>query len=167
MADLLYWIEKHPSLASYIQAVGSIVAIIAAVWIARGSERARLASEASKAKIIHKATVMLAWHAIDAAKAAYQDLRRIESNNGEAREELLHLASMHLQAIKSIDAFQFPVPDMMVPFYKVRSELEEAMVYIHQLDQDKTDNRLQAFLSLEGCIESASMATRELAQATR
>lgn len=166
MAELLCWIEKHPGLASYVQAVGSIVAIIAAVWIARGSERTRLASEASRANVIHKATVMLAWHAIDAAKAASEDLNRVASHNGQTREELLHVANMHLQAIKSIDVFQFPQPDMMVPFYSVRSELEAAMAYIYQLDQGKTKDRLRALLALEGCIEGASIATRTLAQAT-
>ncbi|MCU0092191.1 hypothetical protein N8H72_19620 [Pseudomonas koreensis] len=164
MEFLLNWIEKHPGLASYVQALGSIAAIIAAVWIARGSERTRLANEANRADMVHRATVMLAWHTIDAFKAATEDLNRVESHNGEAREELLHVAAMHLQAIKSVDAFQFSEPEMMVPFYKIRSELEEAMAYMYQLDQDKVINRLQAFLSLESALEGASIETRVLAQ---
>lgn len=164
LEQLLCWIEKHPGLSSYIQAVGSVAAIIAAVWIARGSERSRMVAEASRAEVIHKATVMLAWHAIDAFKAASEDLLRVESHRGEAREELLHVADMHLQAIKNVDVFQFPKSEMMVPFYEIRSQLEEAMAYSYQLDQGKVDDRLLPLLSLEGAIESASIATRQLAQ---
>ncbi|AZC79519.1 hypothetical protein [Pseudomonas chlororaphis] len=164
LEHLLCWIEKHPGLASYIQAVGSVAAIIAAVWIARGSERARMAAEAGKADVVHKATVMLAWHTIEAFKAASEDLVRVESYRGEAREELLHVAKMHLQAIKNVDVFQFPKSEMMVPFYEIRSQLEEAMAYSDQLDQGTVEDRLQPLLALEGAIESASIATRQLAQ---
>ncbi|KAB0489669.1 hypothetical protein [Pseudomonas vancouverensis] len=35
------WIESHPGLASWVQAVGSILAILAAIWIANRDSRFR------------------------------------------------------------------------------------------------------------------------------
>lgn len=40
-----YWIEHHPGLASWVQAVGSILAIFAAIWIANRDSRLRRNSE--------------------------------------------------------------------------------------------------------------------------
>lgn len=36
-----FWIEHHPGLASWVQAVGSIGAILAAIWISGGERRQR------------------------------------------------------------------------------------------------------------------------------
>ncbi|MBJ2241980.1 hypothetical protein [Pseudomonas sp. MF6768] len=39
------WIESHPSLASWVQAVGSIAAILVAIWISSSDSRFRKRSE--------------------------------------------------------------------------------------------------------------------------
>ena len=45
-----YWIEHHPGLASWVQAVGSIAAILAAIWIASRDSRMRRNAEAESRK---------------------------------------------------------------------------------------------------------------------
>lgn len=40
-----FWIEGHPGLASWVQAIGSIVAILIAVWISNTDSRIRKAAE--------------------------------------------------------------------------------------------------------------------------
>ncbi|QBX41398.1 hypothetical protein E4T63_12695 [Pseudomonas fluorescens] len=45
-----YWIEHHPGLASWVQAVGSIAAIMAAIWIASRDSRMRRIAEAESEK---------------------------------------------------------------------------------------------------------------------
>jgi hypothetical protein len=45
-----YWIEHHPGLASWVQAVGSIAAILAAIWIASRDSRMRRNAEVESRK---------------------------------------------------------------------------------------------------------------------
>lgn len=65
-----YWIEHHPGLASWVQAFGSIAAILAAIWISGGDRRYR-------AKIERFARRDAIDRAIDAAKHA----KKIAQNN--------------------------------------------------------------------------------------
>ena len=44
------WIEGHPGLASWVQAVGSIAAILAAIWIASRDSRLMRKAEAERKK---------------------------------------------------------------------------------------------------------------------
>ncbi len=54
--SISFWIESHPGLASWVQAVGSIAAILAAIWIAsRDSRLARKAEAESKKNAVIRA----------------------------------------------------------------------------------------------------------------
>lgn len=44
-----YWIEHHPGLASWVQALGSIAAIFAAIWVASSQARNQLKREKREA----------------------------------------------------------------------------------------------------------------------
>ncbi|WP_458368746.1 hypothetical protein [Pseudomonas mandelii] len=45
-----YWIEHHPGLASWVQAFGSIAAILAAIWVASSQARNQLKREKRDAR---------------------------------------------------------------------------------------------------------------------
>ena len=65
-----FWIEHHPGLASWVQAVGSIGAILVAIWISGGEMRHRLKVE----KAARRDALV---RAIDASEHA----RKIAQNN--------------------------------------------------------------------------------------
>lgn len=54
-----YWIEHHPGLASWVQAIGSIAAILAAVWIANRDSvlRRRMDNESRRGALARAVTV--------------------------------------------------------------------------------------------------------------
>ncbi|WEJ19324.1 hypothetical protein N0B28_13520 [Pseudomonas sp. SD17-1] len=67
-----YWIEHHPGLASWVQAVGSIGAIIAAIWISGGERRHRARIEKAARR-----------DAIDRAIDAGEQAKKTVENNLE------------------------------------------------------------------------------------
>lgn len=69
---VLYWIEHHPGLASWVQAVGSIGAIIAAIWISGGERRHRVKIEKAARR-----------DAISRAIAASEQAKKIVEGNLE------------------------------------------------------------------------------------
>lgn len=57
-----YWIEHHPGLASWVQALGSIAAIFAAIWVASSQARNQLKREkreAGKRSLAHAGRLFL------------------------------------------------------------------------------------------------------------
>lgn len=62
MDAVLRWVELHPGLASWVQAFGSIAAIVAAIWIAGSERRYRLRIEKYARKDLIDRAIEAAWH---------------------------------------------------------------------------------------------------------
>lgn len=92
------WIESHPGLASWVQAFGSIAAILAAIWIAgRDSRVRRQADDESKKSALWRAytavddTVRRVGNAVQTAELKSLEQHAMDMLNSDLRQAQQHL----------------------------------------------------------------------------
>jgi len=117
-----YWIEGHPGLASWVQAIGSIAAIIAAIVIA-GAQSRRMEAQAQESnKVVLEALISIA----DRARHAVLRLHEQTSPNCRSAEDVAYVTASY-NAVLSIDMLKLPTVAMLNQVMIVRSNLEVAL----------------------------------------
>jgi hypothetical protein len=131
------WIESHPGLASWVQAVGSILAILAAIWIANRDSRfrrnadkeARLGAlvRAITAVADAKARVVAGFEGVIKTGASRNFVDAIKSD--------LEKSEQHLKEAMSIEGVDSKI---YVQLYEARTAIEEATQVIYLVSAERT-----------------------------
>jgi hypothetical protein len=89
------WIEHHPGLAAWLQAIGSLVAIGIAIWVPARYHKLARSAAATEHKLRTRTLVNLLGPALWEFRAAIDDVIRVlgaphPANSPNARLQLLH-----------------------------------------------------------------------------
>ncbi|MFP3369233.1 hypothetical protein [Pseudomonas sp. SIMBA_068] len=110
-----YWIEHHPGLASWVQAIGSIGAIGIAIWIASSQRRAEARADRAKSKLV-----------LDLIKTVAARADRAVSNDSVSSMTLnghLNLIAGLYTTLEKIDLLNLPAENMLEPMCNLRDAL--------------------------------------------
>lgn len=120
MEAVVCWIEAHPGLASYVQAIGAIAAIGVAIWLARLDAANRRKAE-READLRLAANVLAAVERCGSLAATARD---------EALDRLAHRGYFDtykqwkfetaIRVLDSIPIFQVPISDLMHDILEMR-----------------------------------------------
>lgn len=121
------WIEKHPGLASWIQTIGSIIAIAVAVWIASVPERRHRKEQLDKENVMKLAIVNIALGAEAAINALRDEVSEVDYSEGLFPDSLLMASEASMVTLSSVDLTSFPNLNMLVPFMKIKAQMELAI----------------------------------------
>jgi len=111
------WIEHHPGLASWVQSVGSILAIFVAVWIASSQKREQLRNERRKFEIDCEFLKVVSDRAIRAVK-----LNPAVTSVYDAARMLIGVAAI----FDKIDLMSLPDASLVEPISTIRDALQAA-----------------------------------------
>ncbi|MEE1866898.1 hypothetical protein [Pseudomonas auratipiscis] len=153
-----YWIEHHPGLASWVQAVGSIAAILAAIWIASRDSRIRRNAEAESRKnalvraeaAVKEATLRVRL-AIDVLKDSVPPFQTEVISIG------LSQSLQHLTEVVSSDGVNSAIHTQL---FLTRVAVEDVALFVNMITPERNWNestRLSVQKRLNG-IESAHAA---------
>ncbi len=146
------WIENHPGLSSWVQAVGSILAILVAVWIASSQRREQLRNEQRKFDRDCEFLKVVARSAMWAAKPNPSEI-----SARDAARKLIGISSI----FKTIDLMGLPDASLVEPVSTIRDALQAAEIAISDeprvelyFDSREHDNSYQAiFLARNRILE--------------
>ncbi|WP_454839661.1 hypothetical protein [Pseudomonas hormoni] len=131
-----YWIEHHPGLASWVQAVGSISAILAAIWIAnRDSRFRRNADREARLGALVRAITAVA-DAKSRVVAGFEGVMKIGSSRNfvDTIKSDLEKSEQHLKeamAIQGVDS------KIYIHLYEARTAVEEATQILYLVSSEK------------------------------
>lgn len=117
LESISYWIEHHPGLASWVQAVGSILAILVAVRIASGQQRQQLKNEQRKFALDCEFLKVISARAL---RAATPNPPEISAH--DAARMLVGVSSV----FKNIDLMGLPDASLVEPVSTIRDALQAA-----------------------------------------
>ncbi|WP_153135137.1 hypothetical protein [Paraburkholderia agricolaris] len=110
MDYLLNWIEHHPGTASWVQGVGSILAIGAAIWIA--SRQSAAAQESRRMELVDRleAVEKMLTTCRDRTNDLYQELVVLPAKEGRKYPTLVSVNALRvsLQVVTAIAPVQAP-----------------------------------------------------------
>lgn len=112
-----YWIEHHPGLASWVQAVGSILAILFAVMVASSQKREQLKNDRRKFKLQCEFLIVISERALRAAQP-----NQAEISARDAASMLVGVCSI----FKNIDLISLPDISLIEPVSTMRDALQGA-----------------------------------------
>ncbi len=115
------WIESHPGLSSWVQAVGSILAILVAVWIASSQRREQLRNEQRKFDRDCEFLKVVARSAMWAAKPNPSEI-----SARDAARKLIGISSI----FRNIDLTGLPDASLVEPVSTIRDALQAAELAI-------------------------------------
>lgn len=152
-----YWIEHHPGLASWVQAVGSIAAILAAIWIASRDSRMRRNAEAEiRANAVLRAEAVV-------SEAALRVRLAIDVHKGITPHQLdlistgLSQSLQHLTEVVSSDGVNSAIHTQL---FLTRVAVEDVALFVRAITSENNwseNTRLSVEKRLNG-IESAHAA---------
>jgi hypothetical protein len=149
-----YWIEHHPGLASWVQAVGSIVAILAAIWIASRDSRMRRNAEAeSRKNAVVRAEAVLKEAALR-VRLAIDVHKNITPRQIDAISTGLSQSLQHLTEVISSHGVSSAIHTQL---FLTRVAVEDVALFVNMITEEKnwTENTcLSVQKRLDG-IESA------------
>lgn len=119
--SISYWIEHHPGLASWVQAVGSIIAILVAVRVASSQRREQLRNERTKFQRDCEFLKVISDRALRAAKPDPSDM-----SARDAARTLIGVSSI----FRKIDLMSLPHASLIEPVSTIRDALQAAELAI-------------------------------------
>jgi hypothetical protein len=145
--SISFWIEGHPALASWVQAFGVLLTIVVALLIARWPENRLRRERADKARVMKQAIVNIALGADGAISALRDEVGEIDWGETSFPDVLLMAAEAHMITLCSVDLTNFPNEEMLVPFMKIKAEMESGLSVCKSLKLS-TSNELDRFAAL-------------------
>lgn len=136
-----YWIEHHPGLASWVQAVGSIVAILAAIWIANRDSRFRRHAdiEARYGALVRAITAV--EDAKSRAVSGFEGVSKVGASRNlvDAIKADLAKSEEHLKealSIKGVDS------EIYIQLYEARTAVDAASQILYLVATEKHEGEL-------------------------
>jgi hypothetical protein len=147
-----------PNTPAWVQAVGSVAAILVAVWIANAKDRRdeKIANE--KVRAFRELLLYLA----DDSQRQAVDLKTVLEVKGAAAE-WSYICATHARQIEllmGVDATAIPWGDVAVTFLKLRAQVHSAHQYLRLLE---VNNSPGVVLTLQGVIPRIESAAALLA----
>ncbi|WP_150131426.1 hypothetical protein [Caulobacter mirabilis] len=102
--EIVAWTDEHPGLAGWVQAVGSVVAILVVVWIDRGSVRRQLATQEAERQDRSRAALDAVEDALTSFAATDMALR---NSNGDSRVFLQRRSTALIDAERSLGVVRY------------------------------------------------------------
>lgn len=128
--------------ASWVQAIGSMVAICVAIYIAQLPERRHRLDEAKKTRVMTRAIIHI-------AEAALYSLEELRDEANETSEygvvdlgAKIAAAEAEMITVSSVDLTAFPTETMLVPFIRVKAQMAKGISHakvMKQLDVSGAD----------------------------
>ncbi|WLH10799.1 hypothetical protein PSH58_18150 [Pseudomonas hefeiensis] len=152
-----FWIEHHPGLASWVQAFGSIAAILAAIWIASRDSRMRRNAEAEiRENAVVRAEAVVSEAALR-VRLAIDVHKGITPNQMDLISTGLSQSLQHLTEVISSDGVNSAIHTQL---FLTRVAVEDVALFVRAISSEKNwseNTRLSVEKRLNG-IESAQAA---------
>jgi hypothetical protein len=136
-----YWIEHHPGLASWVQAVGSIMAILAAIWIANRDSRFRRNAdiEARRGALVRAITAV--EDAESRVVSGFEGVTKIGASRNlvDAIKADLAKSEVHLKEAMSIQGVD---SEIYIQLYEARTAVEAASQILYLVSGEKQEGDL-------------------------
>lgn len=112
----------------WIQAIGSIGAVFAAVFIATHQSRQRAIEQRNRGLVVSRLVVGVATRAAGVSSLLFHSYNDLMRKVDETNEEILTLLESQVLALRGINPVDLPHPDMVEPFLKIRGAMEQSNV---------------------------------------
>ncbi|MFL8988637.1 hypothetical protein Q8X48_12940 [Pseudomonas sp. QLc11A] len=121
------WIESHPGLASWVQALGVLITIVVAIVVAKWPEKRLRREQSDKTRVMKHAIVNIALGADGAISALRDEVDEIDWSKTSFPDALLMATEAHMITLSSVDLTNFPNEEMLVPFMRIKAEMESGV----------------------------------------
>lgn len=131
---VLDYFDAKREAAGWAQAIGSIGAILVAIWIAWEKDRRDDAREAKKELVILQAIQLIA----EGAKSVAEQLRsvnvRFDVRTGfdQARE----VASIYIDQLNAIHIASLPDPEMVKSYFRLMATMQDLEIRLREMERD-------------------------------
>lgn len=156
------WIESHPGLASWVQAVGSVVAIFVAIYIANGQFRKALTDRKEQEKVVIAGLISLA----DRAAYAVERMHRNVSPIKRSAEDVAYVKSS-LASFVAIDLMKLLNAGALEQVLIVRANLEVALqqeALCHEIYESESARKAHGLIQTAGICIRGAQTTLQLLQ---
>jgi hypothetical protein len=130
-----YWIEHHPGLASWVQAVGSIAAILAAVWIASSDSRLRRKAETAAKREAAVRAIAVVGEAGLRVNAAIESMKNLNVHR-EMMNTIAASLSQSQQHLKEVILSQGVDSMIYTQLFLTRIAVEDAAHLLHAIARE-------------------------------
>lgn len=111
--------------SGWVQAIGSIAAIFAAIAIANRQGEQQIRAHKTKDQVMMSLVIGVATRAAAASHALFIGFDDLQKQNKETNEEVLTAIESQVLALRGINATDLPKPEMVEPFLKLRGIMEQ------------------------------------------
>lgn len=162
---LIYAPWGAESAPDWVQAIGGVAAICAAVWIASQDSRSRARERVSRDRVIAELVVRIADRSAGVSSLLFENFDRlIESDDGG--KEVLTTVESQLLALRGINPVELPHLDMVGPFLKIRGALEQSHLMASLLYGSKGGSDVLRYCTIfSNNSQVIHMAAKELRKA--
>ncbi|MBA6101718.1 hypothetical protein [Pseudomonas monteilii] len=117
----------------WVQAIGSIAAVFAAVLIANRQGQQQIRERQSRDKVVSLIVVDVAMRAAAVSSLLFQSFNELQQQVMETNEEILTTVESQVLALRGIDLVDLPRPEMVEPFLRIRAAMEQSHVMANLL----------------------------------
>lgn len=151
----------------WVQAVGSIAAVFAAVLIANEQGRQQARERQSKDRVVSHLVVGVAARAAAVSSLLFQSFNDLQQQVKETNEEILTTVESQVLALRGINPVDLPRPEMVEPFLRIRAAMEQSHVMANLLanGRDGYVDRLRCATAFAHNSQAVHRAAEELQQA--
>ncbi|PNG36711.1 hypothetical protein A1395_30645 [Pseudomonas protegens] len=143
-----FWAFDLRDAPAWIQAVGSIAAVAAALLVANAQTRETTKARRTRDEVIFRLVRSVAAKAAKATMHLFQSFETLHSGDRAARAQLLSDFEQQLFIVRGIDPIELPMAEMVEPFLNMRGAMEQSIVLAKLLAEDGLIDRLACATTL-------------------
>lgn len=150
----------------WVQAVGSIAAVFAAVLIANKQGRQQFQERQSKGLVVSHLVVGVAMRAAEVSSLLFRSFNELQLQVTETSEEILTTVESQVLALRGINPVDLPRPEMVEPFLRIKAAMEQSHVMASLLanGRDGHVDRLRCATVFAHNSQAVYRAAKELQQ---
>lgn len=148
---------------AWVQAIGSIAAVLVAVIIANKESRNALRAKRQQREVVFRLVNGVAHRTAQASRLLFQNFQVLHEGDKAAQVEVLAAVEEHLLAMRGINPVDLPMAEMVEPFLKIRGALEQSVVMARLLSETQVVDRIRCATALVNSSQIINLATVELA----
>ena len=156
------WIPEN--VAYWIQAVGSVLAILVAIYIARSADFKSEEEAQKKLRIMKLAITNIAGLAEASILALKNKLPGQDDWVEDFPSDLLMAAEAHLNTLSSLDLTIFPSEEMLAPFIRLKAQVVNVILLAREWQaapNDDSGNFLR-LKSIDAAVNEAASAIKKI-----
>ncbi|MGE8504083.1 MAG: hypothetical protein ACN6P1_17810 [Pseudomonas sp.] len=152
---------------NWVQAIGSIAAVVAAVLVANRQGQQQAKERQNKDKVVSQLVVGVAIRAAAVSSLLFHSFSDLQQQVKETSEEILTTVESQLLALRGINPVDLPRPEMVEPFLRIRAAMEQSYVMASLLanGRDGHIDRLRCATVFAHNSQAVHKAAEELQQA--